>query len=153
MSSSVYISDITYNDCSMSYYIVYIQSGQLQEVQIKILIGTSASIGHQWSLTITVMDFRCNMQLFYFDTAGLGASDKISPPSLSLTASTEVSRMRINSQYLRELTKGKFLIKYSQLSLTESIGQGTLYSIVSRYCYNYIDVTSSARRVWCCVQS
>ena len=34
------------------------------------------------------------------------------------------SRSRLNSRYVRELTRGKFLIKYEHLTQFENIGQG-----------------------------
>ena len=34
------------------------------------------------------------------------------------------SRTRVNSRYLRELTLGKFIIKYENLRQLENIGQG-----------------------------
>ena len=34
------------------------------------------------------------------------------------------SRTRVNSQFLRELTCGKFIIRYEQLTLLDNIGQG-----------------------------
>ena len=39
---------------------------------------------------------------------------------------TAENRTRINSRYLRELTLGKFIIQYKNLTQMENIGQGTL---------------------------
>ena len=33
-------------------------------------------------------------------------------------------RHRLNSKYLRELTRGKFIIKFEEITLLENIGQG-----------------------------
>ena len=42
-----------------------------------------------------------------------------------LGAGNEEHRARINSQYMRELTRGNFLIKCQRITLTDIIGQGT----------------------------
>lgn len=39
----------------------------------------------------------------------------------------DAQRSRIDSHYLRELTSGKYLIKYDQLSQLENIGLGEYY--------------------------
>jgi serine/threonine protein kinase len=44
--------------------------------------------------------------------------------NLLLGAGNEDHRVRINSQYMRELTRGKFLIKCEQITLMDNIGQG-----------------------------
>ena len=35
-------------------------------------------------------------------------------------------RHRVNSRYLRELTFGKFIIKFEEITLLENIGQGII---------------------------
>lgn len=52
-----------------------------------------------------------------------GISETQIATSLSPTCD-EAVRTRINSQHLRELTLGKFLIKDEHISLLENIGQG-----------------------------
>ena len=41
-------------------------------------------------------------------------------------------RPRLHSSYLRELTRGRFIIKYEEITLLESIGQGiyVLYTCI-----------------------
>ena len=43
---------------------------------------------------------------------------------MSLSVNDEAYRTRINSQYMRELSNGNFLIKHDQISQLEIIGQG-----------------------------
>ena len=41
-----------------------------------------------------------------------------------LGADDTTHRHRVNSRYLRELTRGKFIIKFEEITLLENIGQG-----------------------------
>ena len=52
------------------------------------------------------------------------------PPSRAIASSLlgvddGTHRHRLNSRYLRELTRGKFIIKFEKITLLENIGQGT----------------------------
>ena len=47
---------------------------------------------------------------------------------------------RVNSHFIRELTRGKFIIKYQQLTQLENIGQGICTcSYMCAYCVLYIE--------------
>ena len=51
--------------------------------------------------------------------------DITGPQASRLTTQNPLSHLtRVNSHYLRELTRGKFIIKYEQLAQLENIGQG-----------------------------
>ena len=54
-----------------------------------------------------------------------GRASQVSGSS-SLDVDDGAHRHRLNSRYLRELTRGRFIIKFEEITLLESIGQGTL---------------------------
>ena len=70
------------------------------------------------------------------------------PPGRVTTSLLEVDdgrhRHRLNSRYLRELTCGKFIIKFEEITLLESIGQGILGELHRLEIYMYI------HKVTCC---
>ena len=52
-----------------------------------------------------------------------GGASQVRRSSL-LTEKDGTHRLRLNSSYLRELTRGRFIIKFEEITLLENIGQG-----------------------------
>ena len=74
--------------------------------------------------------------------------DTASNTVLGHTPHAHEPRIRVPSHYLRELTRGKFVINYVDITLLDSIGEGTT-------CINFNDCMITVfcrRRVWNSVQ-
>ena len=54
---------------------------------------------------------------------------------VSGSLSDDTKRRRLNSSYIRELTRGRFLIKFEEITLLENIGQGMYVCHGSVYLY------------------
>ena len=66
---------------------------------------------------LTLLPYMCTCHTAQRQAAAVGLVN-------TLAVDQQSSRSRLNSHHVRELTYGKFLIKYENLSQFENIGQG-----------------------------
>ena len=83
-----------------------------QVLQIRTYIVSTPSFCFRGPLSVTFADEACP------------ATER----DVSESALSTEGRTRVNSRYLRELTLGRFIIKYETLTQLENIGQGNAVS-------------------------